>query len=194
MDRRAELLSGSPREVLARIVPGDPLGIRELVGGHLRSECLFLDADRVHLRALARIARHALRRGTSHLDGWLGAEVAGAAAEILREEAEAPQAEPRSAFVEFARPLGLDPEALRRGCAAFHHLPHPDRAAFFALLVLGVGLEAHARATQATPSEVGRRARRALGALLHASHPALPPAPASGAVSRARPEPREESR
>ncbi len=171
------LLCGSPREVLARIVPGDPLAIRDVVADVLRSQCLFLDADRVHLRALARTARSALRyRGSGlELRTWLIAQASDAVAEILAEDLDTPRVDPGSAFVQFARPLGLDPEVMRRGCVAFNRLPIEDRAAFFALVVEDVGLEAHARASGATTNEVGRRARRGLEAVARANHPDLPP-------------------
>ncbi len=200
----AALLVGSPGQVLARIVPGDPLGVRDAVASVLREECVFLDADRVHLRALARIARAALRftaaqtpnaRGVScergvrrpepQLEAWIRTEVAAAVAELLREAVEMPRADPGSAFAQFARPLGLDPEAVRRGCAVFNRLPRADRAAFHALVVRDVGIENLARETGETPSELGRRARRGLDAVLHANHPELPP-PVRAAASAAR--------
>ncbi|MCY2960432.1 MAG: hypothetical protein NTY35_09740 [Planctomycetota bacterium] len=170
------LLAGSPREVLARIVPGDPLGVRDAVVAALHEACVFLDADRVHLRGLARIARGAARSVTrADLAAWVREEVAAAVAELLREEIEAPRADPGTAQAQFARPLGLDPEAVQRGCAAFNRLPRTDRAAFFALVLRDVGLDALARATGEAPSELGRRARRGLDAVLHAHHPELPP-------------------
>lgn|GEM_PF-1516649 len=171
------LLCGSPREVLARIVPGDPLAIRDVVADVLRSQCFFLDADRVHLRALARTARAALRYRSSGLElrTWLVAQASDAVAEILAEDLDTPRVDPGSAFAQFARPLGLDPEVMRRGCVAFNRLPIEDRAAFFALVVEDVGLEAHARASGATTNEVGRRARRGLEAVARANHPDLPP-------------------
>jgi hypothetical protein len=54
-------------------------------------------------------------------------------------------------------------------------LPRADRAAFHALVVRNVGLEALVRETGESASELGRRARRGLDAVLHASHPELPP-------------------
>jgi len=182
------ILCGSPREVLARIVPGDPLAIRDVVADVLRAQCVFLDADRVHLRALARTARAALRFRGAGLDlrAWLIVQATEAVAEILAEDLDSPRIDPGSAFVQFARPLGLDPEAMRRGCVAFNRLPFEDRAAFFALVVADVGLDAHARASGVTTNEVGRRARRGLEAVVRANHPDLPP-PARSNTRRASP-------
>src|SRR5262249_54272631 len=66
------LLSGTPREVLARLVQEDPLGVREKVAARLRADALLLDSDRVHLRVLARVSRFAGRyRGRPDLGSWI---------------------------------------------------------------------------------------------------------------------------
>jgi DNA-directed RNA polymerase specialized sigma24 family protein len=186
-------LAGSPREVLARIVPGDPLEVRARVAEALRAECVLLDADRVHLRALALVARAAPRyAGRPALAAWIADSARQAIQEILREDAESARLELDAAFVELARPLGLDPEALRRGCAAFNRLPRGSRAAFVALLLEGRSLDELAREAGESATAVARRARQALDALLHSSHHDLPPsarAPAGphAAEQRARP-------
>ncbi len=188
-DWRAWLV-GSPREVLARIVPGDPLGVRDAVALALRAECVFLDADRVHLRALALVARGAARyRGRPELATWLAEESARAVAAILREDVEA-RRDPGGAFTQLARPLGLDPDALRRGCAAFNRLPAADRAAFFALAIWNRRLDDLVRETGESATEIARRARRGLDAVMLA----LQPEPASPvrATSVARPAAPEE--
>ena len=56
-DGRALLAGGSPREILARLVDGDPLGLRAVVYERLRARAYLLEADRVFLRSLARVAR-----------------------------------------------------------------------------------------------------------------------------------------
>ena len=48
-DWRRLLAGGGAREVLARIVPGDPLGIRRRVATRLRAEALLLDGDHLHV-------------------------------------------------------------------------------------------------------------------------------------------------
>lgn len=179
-------LCGSPREVLARIVPGDPIGVREAVAAALRAECVFLDADRVHLRALALVARGAARyRGRPELGAWLAGEARRAVAAILREDAEATRVDPGGAFAQLARPLGLDPDALRRGCTAFNRLPAADRAAFFGLAICNRRLDDLVRETGASATEIARAARRGLDAVMLPSPagPTAPARPAPGARS-----------
>src|SRR5262245_65775730 len=53
------ILTGSAREVLARIVPDDPLGLRARVGTCLRARALLCDAERVLLKAQAECAARA---------------------------------------------------------------------------------------------------------------------------------------
>jgi hypothetical protein len=179
-------LAGSPREVLARIVPGDPLGVRDAVAQALRAACVFLDADRVHLRALALVAREAARfRGRPELGTWLTEQSERAVAAILREDATASASgetrrDPGGAFAQLARPLGLDADALRRGCAAFNRLPTADRAAFFALAIWNRRLDDLVRESGESATEIARRARRGLDAVMLAL-PSEPSSPARAA-------------
>jgi len=88
-DWRAWLAGASPREILARIVQGDPLRLRARVARKLRDGAYLLDADRVHLRSLARCARAATRyRGRPELGSWLDGLVDAAVADLLREDDE----------------------------------------------------------------------------------------------------------
>jgi hypothetical protein len=69
---RAVLGGLSPREVLARLLQGDPLELRQVVATSLAKRAYLFDADRVHLRALAHCARYAVRyRGTPPIETWL---------------------------------------------------------------------------------------------------------------------------
>lgn len=173
-----KLLGGTPREVLGRLVQDDPLGIREKVGIRLQSDALLLDADRVHLRVLARISRFAGRyRGRPELSAWIESAVAEAVEELLREEHEsvrsrrAEEPEKASVFASLATPLGLDPTAMRAACAAFNLLPFADRNAFADLVLRGRSLDKVARAAGESATEVARRARRALDTLLTCAFP-----------------------
>lgn len=169
---------GTPREVLARIVHGDPLAVRRRASARLRARALFVDVDRVHLRSLARIARYAVRyRGRPSLDAWIAAQVDRAIDELLEEElagagAGACPMGPHSAHASLAGPLGLDPDAMRRACAAVNARADPDRRAFYALVVEGATLDELARAEGAPVSDLGRRLRAALEGVLRAASPA----------------------
>jgi len=169
-----QLLSGSSsREVLGRIHPGDPLELRRLAGERLRERAWLCDADRVFVRAVARCARFAVRyRGQPELKAWLGERVDEALADLLREDLEAeradqpPEPEASAAYEDLARPLGLPPAAMRGVCVAFNQLPEPERRAFFALVIESRSLDELARASGEPATEIARRARRALDAVL----------------------------
>jgi DNA-directed RNA polymerase specialized sigma24 family protein len=172
-----QILSGaSPREVLARLMSGDPLRIRGLVARKLSERAYLCDADRVFMRSIARVSRFAVRyRGQPEIDEWLGSAVDEALLDLLRDDLEAERAggaadpDEIAAFVDLARPLGLEPLAMRRVCNTFNHLPEVERRAFHALLVEGSTLDAIARASGPSATEVARAARRALDTLLAAS-------------------------
>lgn len=175
--RWRQLLAGStPREVLARLVPQDPLKLRELVAERLRARCYLCDADRVFLRSLARVARFAVRyRGQPDITTWLQGLVDEALLDVLREERESElpgaqvDAVTHAAFVDLARPLGLDPAAMRGACSRFNQLPETERSAFFALLIDGRELDELARSTSKSATELARSARRGLELLLTSS-------------------------
>lgn len=160
--------------MLGRLVEGDPLGVRRRVAAVLRARALLLDADRVHLRALARCAIHGGRwTGRPPLEEWLAAQVERAAGEVLREAPEggAVGGAEEGAHVDLARPLGLDPEAALAACDAFNRQPPGDREAFFRLVLEGASLDAVAREAGRSASDVARSARRALDAVLAAAGP-----------------------
>lgn len=191
------LLSGSsPREVLARLVNGDPLGVRARVARRLADHCYLMDADRVFLRAIARCARFSGRyRGQPALEEWLTERVDEALGDLLRDDLEALRTQragtrasgPATASTEarelggahedFARPLGLDPDRMREACVAFNHTDLPARRAFFDLVIDGHSLDALARSSGASATAIARRARRALDVCLNAGEGA--PASAS---------------
>jgi len=178
VDWRRRFAGGSSRQILARIVPGDPLGVRRVVARRVRERALLMDADRVQLRAFARCARLAgSYTGRPALEPWLADVVDEALRELLQEEAFAAH-DPRGAgaalppaFGDLAAPLGLEPAAMRRACAAFNAAPEPDRQAFFRLVVESRSLDEVAHASGCSASEVGRRAARALDLLLRCAAP-----------------------
>jgi hypothetical protein len=175
--RTRQLLSGgTPRELLCRIVQGDPLGMRERVARLVHSSAYLLDADRAQLRSLARCARFASRgAGRADLASWLDEIVSEAIDQIVCEEADLeldPAGETLdAAFVALAPPLGLEPESMRRACAAFNQLPAADRRAFFALVIDGRALDDLAHESGESASEIARRARRALDLLMQGQAP-----------------------
>lgn len=201
------LFAGSTREILARLVQDDPLGVRGRIAERLRADALLLDGDRVHLRTLAKIARSAgSYRGRPELPEWVAGAVAESVEELVREMHEqarrqgrgrddrvrgqpadpttdAREARDADAFDVLAGPLGLDPQSMRTACAAFDVLPFAERTAFFDLVLESKDLDACSRAAGVNASELARRARRALEAIL-GSVPGFGSDPKSGLVAR----------
>ncbi len=182
-DWRRLFAGGNSREVLARLVDGDPLGLRRAVAEGLRRGAYLMDADRLHVRALARCARAAPRyTGRPPLADWLAERVEDSLLDLLREDAEderagvPPDAERLAAYRELARPLGLEPAAMRAACVRFNALGEAERSGFFALVIDGRSLDDAARDTGRSATELARAARAAFQVLLDAagSGPAAP--------------------
>lgn len=152
----------SPRAVLARLLDGDPLGLRPRVGERLRQRRLLIDPEAVHLCTLARIAQRLARkrgRGPARnpTDRWLRERVDEAIDSLLDE------AEPGA-------PGSLDrPARSARACAEFNRLPHPTRESFFQLVLEERSLDELARTSPHSVPDLARRARRALQIFL--DHP-----------------------
>lgn len=189
---RTLFAAASAREILARIVPDDPLGVRAVVARRLHDQALLADADRVHLRSLALVARWAPRyQGEPDFAVWLERIVDRALVEIVGDDldeapvpavvntpgATAPSSEPESCIVASARALGLSAERLRSACRAFNRAPTDERRAFFELVLRARPLQDVARESGRSAVELARLARRALDTLL-----APVPAPAPNAT------------
>ena len=168
-DWRERLAPRTPEGILARIVDGDPLGLRRLVGEVIRDQRRIADADRVHLRAVACIAHRATSGDGPESPRWIEERVLEALDGVVDSERaradamEAPGA--REALTVLAEPLGLDPKELRRACAALNAQPAAERDAFFTLVIEGEDLESAASARGTTAREMGLLARRALTAV-----------------------------
>ena len=95
--------------------------------------------------------------------------------DLLREDAQAQrrgaqvEADDAAAFIDLARPLGLEPAAMRKVCLAHNLLAETDRKAFHGLVVAGSSLEELARDMGTSGVEIARRARRGLEAVLIAA-------------------------
>lgn len=166
-ERAGELLgAGKPHEVLARIVPDDPLELRTRIGARLNEQALLLDAERVLLVAQVQCALHSTSwRVECELACWLDARVDEALEIVLAEDGVPGE------LVPFAAPLALDPCGLAGACKRFNALPFEQREAFFALVLDSASPDRAARSRGLSLSELARRARSALQLFL----PAAPP-------------------
>lgn len=167
-------------------MPDDPLGVRAVAAERIRARAVFHDLERVSLRAFALVARAQAETGAEPDPAGLRGLVDRAIDQLLEEESRAARAARPDgpdgpaedtvpgAFVRFARPLGLDPQAMRRACARFHALDPEVRRAFFLLVVEGLPAE------EAPAERVGdralamRRARHALDVLRGPDQPSRP--------------------
>ena len=175
------LLLGSPRRVLARILTGDPLGLRERVAEALERRALSLDPDSLHLAALARVAHAAPSwDGDEPLASWLVRQVDAALDDRLREEASAVRegqafGDGPSVLRDLARPLAVDPGQLRAACSALNHCPTVERRAFVRVVLDREDPETAAAAEGVSLVALSRRARTALDAILATLQPSRDP-------------------
>lgn len=161
------LLAGTPRQILARISTGDPLGVRPQVERRLQAQFRVLDPAAVTRRALALVARRAGQwSGRPALDRWVGLLVDEAIEEVGRELAGG-SAEPVDCAV--TDKLGLDGAAATAVLRTLDARSEVERRIFYRLVVAGEDLEVLARDEAVNLSEVGRRARVVLDAVLAAA-------------------------
>ncbi len=123
----------SPREVLLRIVEGDPLELGPRIDAVLEEEGLLLAPARVHLRTLAGVAYAACANGAPlELGLWLRARIGESVVGLLAEDRESERSgDPLPASVEAYLPMiaafGVEHGLARRASVAFHSLAIPQR-------------------------------------------------------------------
>lgn len=165
-----ELFAGpSPRAVLARLVEGDPLGIRARCEQRVRLQSLLLEVRRLQLRTIAHVARHAAQyRGTPPLDAWIADKVRKALGELLDEDddrrlnPDLPEAPTDARLLAIAHAVGMEPEVLGRGLAVFNRSPHEVRSAFCGMVLDRESPETWAATNSTTPERAKTAVRRAL--------------------------------
>lgn len=169
---RALFADGSPREVLARVIEGDPLDLRGRCEARLRNQALLLDARRLQLRAAAHIARHAPGyTGTPPIDVWLAERIRKSVQELLEEQAvlaadgEAPEPPNDERLQLISETFGIDPSVFGRGCVRFNRAPFDARASFYGLILEAKPPVAWAAANSMTVERAMRSLRAALWAL-----------------------------
>jgi DNA-directed RNA polymerase specialized sigma24 family protein len=167
---RAILSGASSKVVLGRLVAHDPLHLAECVARRLEEDAWLLDGDRVLLRAVALCARRSGRyHGRPDLETWLGRIVDEAVKQLMDEDQQAEitgETQYPAVYRDLARPLGLEPSAMRSACNAFNARPRAERQAFFGLVLAGRPIDEVAARHSESVTVVARRARRALDAVL----------------------------
>ncbi len=172
-DPGGDLLRGSsPKEILARLVDGDPLEVRARCREQLHIGALLLSLDRLQLRAVARIAYAAPRwRGEPALGPWLVQRIEHSMKELMDEDAETvlsgipdPEiADERYSFLTSL--LGIEPQLGLQACVAFNAQADPVRKAFFAVMIEGTRFNRYVAEGHGTPQEVKGHLTRAFRAL-----------------------------
>lgn len=151
----------APRDLLERLVVGDPLGLRGLARDELARRALLWDADALARKALARVAWRAGAEGRRRLGGaFARACLDGALADLDRPGADDPD-EARD-FERLGLALGFDGAAVARACRAHNRMGAADRLAFRRLVVEGADLDATAHELGLDASSLVRAARRVL--------------------------------
>ncbi len=138
-----ELFAGSSaRAILARIVEGDPLGLQSRCEQRVHSQSLLLEVRRLHMRTAAHVARHAgSYRGAPPLDVWVAEKVRKALGELLDEDdergrqSELPERPSDERLLAIAAAVGMEPEVLARGLAAFNRSSHDVRSALCGMVL-----------------------------------------------------------
>ena len=160
-----------PREVLPRLVEGDPLQLIERCAHHLTSEALLLDLERLHARSLALIARHLPEAKVEDVSAWIAERVSEAASQLVDEELYEDRlgfplsgtVDPRSEFLVGA--LGIEPAMTREISVSFHRLPIRDRRTFWRAVVSGESLSGITEESGETRDHVIEGLRRVIRSL-----------------------------
>jgi hypothetical protein len=147
------LRDGSPSEILARLVEGDPFAIGALSQRACAERGLLLNRDRLALRGMSRIAFEARRRDPEiGLDAWIGECVARSARELVEEQLDEERGRGRledspdgDYYHALGAHLGIEPELARTTCARINGLAERERRVFHALVIERVSPEECAR-------------------------------------------------
>jgi hypothetical protein len=166
----SDLLSGqSPREILARLIEGDPFHVAERCTARLRDRALLIDTERLTLRSMARIAYAGfLHRADLPLHTLLTSCIDRAIEDLMREDREEERAQllpvdHRYGFVSQA--LGIEPGLARRACIVFNSLPTPQREVAWAVMVERRSIELYAAEEHRPPDLVRTLLKDAILAL-----------------------------
>jgi len=165
---RRYLRSGQAEEVLRQIIPGDPLRLRMLAADRITAGARLVDVDRVVVRAMARISHGAALHGPPASEAWLVEQMEGAIADIVEAGAVDPVAA-GSLLRALAPGAGIGREALVRSCVAFNRRSEDERVAFWSLMLAAEPLDEAAQRHQTSPTELARRSRRVLNAIIKAA-------------------------
>jgi hypothetical protein len=164
------LEGASSREVLQRLLHGDPLGIEARCACRIRERALLIARERVVMRAAAQVAFHAPSyREWQPMHLWLRGHIDRAMHALLERDRAAELAneppEDDEAWGFLTRALGIDPQGARRAALAFNDLPLSVRRVFWRTMVEGAGEERCVADGLGTLTQIHERSQRALATL-----------------------------
>lgn len=166
-----ELLRGaSPREILAKLMAGDPLELRARCQARQRERAQLMSLDRLVAKAFALTARAAVNyRDDPPLDAWLAIQVDLALDHALVED-ESGGVEDR--HFDFAASVwNVEPEIARQACVVFNALPAAVRGAYWAVVLEGKTIHRYVAEGHGPPQFVKKRVERAITAMGTLSDP-----------------------
>lgn len=182
-DIPAVLRGSSPKQILERLMEGDPLELWPRCRERMETLAFLVDPARVELRSIAWIAHAAPRyRGAPPLAVWLAEIIDRAIGEIAAEDREAEReglplpdgSEPAFRFV--SELLGIEPQLARRAAVAFNSLTSEVRSAWFAVAVMGKTVHRYVAEGHGPPEAVRARMKLALETIARATGtPGRPP-------------------
>jgi len=169
------LIAEQPREVLHRLLDGDPLHMDERCRARMRQRAFFLHAERLFFKAVARTSFASMSyAGTPPLEEWLEACIDQAIEDMRTEQydeefrALPPSLSEDAAFyTAFAEKTGIETGLSRLACLALNNLPEESRLAFQAVGIEGKTIHRYVAEGNGPPDRVHRLLRTvALSVLL----------------------------
>lgn len=190
------LFEGSnSREILVKLITGDPLELGPRCRALLEERSLLMSLDRLHFRSAARIAYLAYGRGGRGLGrNFVEERIEASLRDLLEEDdtlilPEEADVDLREApYPRVAAILGLEPLQAVGACAAFNGLPDALRRMCFPVLIQGLSLKACHERGLGSPAEILEGLRTALRAIERKIGHAVawPPADLNGGADEGR--------
>ena len=176
-----EFFQDMPRQLLARILDGDPLDL-ELRSEQRRDEtCFLISPKRLYRKSAARVAHGGFRyEGTPPIEEWLGKCIDQSIRDILDEDESGDRKKlpikVKEHYGALSEAIGFTPEISRAAHVSFNLLEQEQRAAYFALCVRGLTIEQYSERGGGTPEVIAKNIAIAANTIIQF----LPDYPAPG--------------
>ena len=160
-----------PRQLLARILDGDPLDLELRCELRRDETCFLISVKRLYRKSAARIAHGGCRyTGKPPIEEWIGKCIDQSIRDILDEDESGDRRKlpikVKAHYELLSEELGFTPELSRAAHVCFNLLEENCRAAYFALCVHGLSLEEYAAKVGETPKQIQKAVSEAAGVVL----------------------------